>query len=151
VTAVFGVDPGVNGALAVLLSAGDVAFVRGLKPDMTETDVDGIMDAMVSVMKGYESRIGFFEKVQHMTGDGGQGSHTFGYIKGYLRAGLRARGMVLIDVYPQAWQAYLGCLSGGDKNVTKRFAAALFPSLKVTHGIADGLLVAEYGRQRLSL
>jgi hypothetical protein len=40
-------------------------------------------------------------------------------------------------------------MSKGDKNVTKRRAQQLFPQLKVTHAIADALLIAEYGRRVL--
>ena len=38
-------------------------------------------------------------------------------------------------------------LSKGDKNVTKSRAQELFPELKITHAIADALLIAEYGRR----
>ncbi len=44
------------------------------------------------------------------------------------------------------WQKEMGCLTKGDKNVTKRRAQELFPTLKITHAIADALLIAEYGR-----
>jgi hypothetical protein len=39
------------------------------------------------------------------------------------------------------------CLTGGDKNISKRRAQELFPSLKITHAVADALLIAEYGRR----
>ena len=45
------------------------------------------------------------------------------------------------------WQKYLGCLTKGDKNVSKAKAQELFPDLKITHAIADSLLIAEYGRR----
>jgi hypothetical protein len=48
------------------------------------------------------------------------------------------------------WQGALECLSGGSKNVTKLRAQQLFPGEKVTHGSADALLIAEYGRRRLA-
>jgi len=40
----------------------------------------------------------------------------------------------------------LGCLSKGDKNVTKAKAQEQFPNIKVTHATADALLIALYGR-----
>jgi hypothetical protein len=41
----------------------------------------------------------------------------------------------------------MGCLTKGDKNVSKRKAQELFPSTKVTHAIADSMLIAAYGRK----
>lgn len=41
----------------------------------------------------------------------------------------------------------MGCLTNGDKNITKQRAQQLFPSAKVTHKIADALLLAEYCRR----
>jgi hypothetical protein len=41
----------------------------------------------------------------------------------------------------------MSCLTKGDKNVTKSRAQELFPEVKVTHAIADALLIAEYGRR----
>ncbi len=38
-------------------------------------------------------------------------------------------------------------LTKGDKNVSKRRAQELFPALKVTHAIADALLIAEFARR----
>lgn len=144
--AVMGVDPGVNGGLAVLDSAGGVAFVRGLRDDMTEDEALEIAYAATTVLMKCGGFEGYFEKVHHMTGDGAKGSHTFGYIKGVLRGALKARGVHLFDVPPQLWQAKLECMTGGDKNVSKRRAVELFPGVKVTHAIADALLIALYGR-----
>jgi len=38
-------------------------------------------------------------------------------------------------------------MTGGDKNVSKRRAQELFPEIKITHAIADALLIAEYARR----
>ena len=57
---------------------------------------------------------------------------------------------------PQKWQNGLGTSTGGDKNVSKKFAESAFPFLtrtstkgivssRVTHAIADALLIALYG------
>jgi hypothetical protein len=43
------------------------------------------------------------------------------------------------------WQKALGCLTKGDKNITKRKAQEMFPGIKVTHATADSLLIAHYG------
>jgi hypothetical protein len=43
------------------------------------------------------------------------------------------------------WQKSLGCLTHGDKNVSKAAAQRLFPGMKITHATADALLIAYYG------
>ena len=144
--AVLGYDPGVNGGLTVLDAKGLPVFVRGLSDRMTELEALTVAwEAADALMKagGWE---GYVEKVHHQTGDGGKGSHTFGYIKGLIRGALRTKGVQLYDVPPQLWQAKLECMTGGDKNVSKRRAIELFPGVKVTHKVADSLLIALYGR-----
>lgn len=53
---------------------------------------------------------------------------------------------------PMKWQNYLGCRTGGDKNVSKAFAQKIFPQLRnakrvstITNDSADALLIATYG------
>jgi len=58
---------------------------------------------------------------------------------------LTAAGIPFERVRPQVWQKELSCLTGGDKNVSKRRAQELFPHLKVIHATADALLIAHYG------
>ncbi len=149
---VMGVDPGVSGGVAVLRGDGVVLYVQPFRPDMTEKELFGII-----FMASMKARVCFFEKVQYIgprpdqgkRGDGGQGSFTFGKINGLLRGMLLGLGVELRDVTPMTWQSYLGCLSGGNKNVTKRKAQELFPSVgNITHSTADALLIAQWGRQR---
>jgi hypothetical protein len=42
----------------------------------------------------------------------------------------------------------MGCLTKGDKNVSKKRAQELFPSIKCTHATSDALLIAEYGNRQ---
>jgi hypothetical protein len=67
---------------------------------------------------------------------------------GHLEMALTAAGIPFTRIRPQVWQKELGCLTKGDKNVTKRKAQELFPSLKVTHATADALLIAKYGTKQ---
>lgn len=80
---------------------------------------------------------------------------TFGQGYGMLEGFLVALGIPYDLVAPGTWQKALGCLSRGDKNVTKKKAQQLFPGQKVTHYTADALLIAEHcrrthGQQRVS-
>jgi crossover junction endodeoxyribonuclease RuvC len=72
---------------------------------------------------------------------------TFGKGYGALLMALTAAGIPFETVTPQRWQKALGCLSKGDKNVTKRKAQQLWPHITWTHNTADAALIAEYGRR----
>ena len=61
---------------------------------------------------------------------------------------LTAAGISFERIRPQVWQKSLGCMTGGDKNITKRRAQELFPQLKITHATADALLIAYYGTKQ---
>jgi hypothetical protein len=76
---------------------------------------------------------------------------TFGRGYGSLLMALTAKRVPFDEVPPGTWQKTMGCLSGGDKNVTKRRAQQLFPAVKVTHAVADALLIAEFARRRWHL
>jgi len=168
-TCVIGIDPGENsGAICVVRfiphqeSGGIQAFrmchsmppslpeIRRLllssKNYQTRTGIDRIEDEDYFVflesfkgwhfpphfqgpaLKGYVSRI---IKVQvHL-----------GQLTGLL-AGIR---VAYHPVTPQAWQKRLGCLTKGDKHVTKAAAQRRFPKMKVTLKNADAILIAHYG------
>ena len=76
---------------------------------------------------------------------GARSAFTFGQGFGHLEMALTAAGIPFERVSPQRWQKAMCCLTKGDKNVSKRRAHELFPSMKVTHATADALLIAEFG------
>lgn len=137
---VIGVDPGVNGGIAWISSDGKPCSVK-----MPETERD-ILEAFRDIAKEGPCTA-LLEQVHAMPGQGVTSMFTFGKGYGGLRMALLACDIPFIDVTPQKWQKALGCLSRGDKNVTKSMAQQLFPTIKVTHAIADCLLIAEYGRR----
>jgi hypothetical protein len=75
-------------------------------------------------------------------------SFTFGNGFGHLEMALTAAGIPFERVSPQKWQKAMGCLTKGDKNVSKKRAQELFPSIKCTHATSDALLIAEYGNRQ---
>jgi len=76
-------------------------------------------------------------------------SFKFGQGFGHLEMALTAAKIPFTYVTPQKWQKELGCLTGGDKNVSKSRAQQLFPHIKCTHAISDALLIAEYCRRTI--
>jgi hypothetical protein len=89
----------------------------------------------------------YLEQVHSSPQMGVKSAFTFGNGFGHLEMALTAAGIPFERVRPQVWQKAMGCMTKGDKNVSKRKAQELFPSLKVNHYIADALLIAEYGRR----
>lgn len=149
--ATLGIDPGVDGGLAVLRGDATVAHLRAFRPSMTHAELIEAVRFGLKMLVAENSRSVFMEKVGHMTGDGGQGSNTFGRVDGLLRGGVLMAGFKPVDVYPQAWQAALECMTGGNKNISKRKAMELWPLEKWTHAVSDAALIAEYGRRRMML
>lgn len=133
-----GIDPGQSGGISVIFPNG----IATAYP-MPETERD-IWELLRMQPEGVFAVI---ERVHSMPRQGVASSFKFGMGYGALRMALVASGIPFEDVTPQKWMKALGCLSGGDKNVTKQRAQSLFPQIKVTHKIADSLLIAEYCRR----
>ncbi|MDD2657775.1 MAG: hypothetical protein PHD04_03920 [Candidatus Pacebacteria bacterium] len=137
-TVVVGIDPGINGGIAFHFQTGNI---EAYKMPETERDISDLLEST-----GEDSPIVFLESVHSMPGQGVSSSFKFGRNYGLLRGIVIALHYPLHDVSPQKWQRALSCLSKGDKNVTKAKAQQLFPNLKITHSIADAVLISYYGR-----
>jgi len=137
---IIGIDPGKSGSI-VVNRAGD-CYTASLGK-MTEQDV------ATWLADHYAAGVDFayIERVSSSPQMGVKSAFTFGQSYGFLRGCLIAMNIPFEEVSPAKWQRALGCLSKGDKNVTKAKAQQLFPGIKVTHAIADALLIAEYGRR----
>jgi crossover junction endodeoxyribonuclease RuvC len=136
-----GIDPGQGGGIACIVGED----VRAVKMPETERDVLDFLRNCLTLSDGPVSAA--LEKVHSSPQMGVSSSFKFGCGFGGLRMALFAVGIAFDEVTPQRWQKMLGCLSQGDKNVTKGRAQALFPNIKMTHALADALLIAEYCRR----
>lgn len=145
--AYIGLDPGVNGAAALVdLNGKPVDVLRFSKH--TETDIWNWLNTQCET---YQVQTIQLEYVSSSPKMGVVSAFTFG--KGYGRlegwqvALSRFHGIPIPKpVTPKKWQGAMGCLSAGDKNVTKSRAQKLFPSMNIVHEMADALLIAEYAR-----
>lgn len=135
---VLGIDPGWTGGAALINGDGRLCLYMPFSR-MTEADIIRELDAFLA-----DQPTCYIEKVHSMPKQGVASSFKFGWIYGLLR-GLVVGKVRTIEVTPQAWQKALGCLTRGDKNVSKGAAQRLFPGVKVTHATADALLIAYYG------
>lgn len=140
-----GIDPGVSGGIAAIDEIG-IPIYTGKLATMTERDV---IDALERCA-GHTSmaRIhAVLERVSASPQMGVVSAFTFGKGYGTLKTALTAARIPFDEVPPATWQKAMSCRTGGDKNISKRRAQQLFPSLTITHAIADALLMAEYCRR----
>ncbi len=139
---IIGIDPGKNGAATFLDDDAQVLDVLSFG-NLTEHDIySGIAEWTEDTQT-----FAFIEQVHSMPKQGVVSSFKFGVGYGFLLGLLTALKIPFERVTPQKWQKVLGCLSHGDKNITKAKAQELFPVQKWTHGTADSVLIAEYGRR----
>lgn len=140
-----GIDNGSSGGIAALDVNGAIFRVD----PMPATDVEllAILEAMRSAAAGASYCFAMLEHAQAFPKMGV--SSAFNYGKGYgaVQMALAAAGIPFDIVTPRKWQAGLGSLTGGDKNVSKRRAQQLFPGVTITHALADALLIAEFCRR----
>lgn len=139
---VLGVDPGQSGAIVRISQSGAIECCK-----LCDTERE-ISDWLFTVGNPCHA---FIERVAARPGQGVSSMFKFGQGYGTVRGLLTALRIPFEEVTPQKWQKEMGCLSKGDKRVTRARAQQLFPNVKVTHSIADALLIAEWGRRQLAL
>jgi crossover junction endodeoxyribonuclease RuvC len=149
---IIGIDPGKTGAMA-LLRHGNVERTFVLSKGTERDAWDWLEEATTGIDHVY------LEQVHAMRGDdnrkqGVVSAFSFGQSYGFLRGILIATGAPFDDVKPDKWQRAFGLIRTSKtetitqkKNRHKAKAQQLFPDEKITHAIADALLIAEYGRR----
>lgn len=134
---ILGVDPGASGGIALVSDKEAEAW----KIPETERDIWDLLSSL-------EADKAYIERVHSSPQMGVKSAFTFGQSYGMLRAFLIALGIPFESVSPAVWQKNLGCLTKGDKNVSKKKAQELYPSLRITHATADSILIATFGWRR---
>lgn len=144
---IIGIDPGKSGGIAV------IDGTKQFASEMPETarDLYDLLESLVREAAPIERAVrytAYIELIHSSPQMGVKSAFTFGNGYGQLEMALTALSIPMVRIRPQVWQKALGCMTKGDKNVSKRRAQELFPQLKITHTIADALLIAEYGRRQ---
>ena len=146
-----GVDPGASGGVAMVDDAG--ALVRADKMPETDRDVFQLLE-----LAGGVGARAVLKRVWSSPQMGVASAFKFGVSVGLLRMALVASGAPFDELTPMKWQGPMGIRQatgrrplGGpgqkDKNIAKRRAQELFPQARVTHAVADAMLLAEYCRR----
>ncbi len=151
-----GIDPGKSGGISRLTTY-SVNVTAYKLTNCTPADIYHILK---DVSKG-GSCVALIERVASSPQMGRASAFKFGEGYGFLKGLLTALEIPFEFVQPAKWQGYLKCRTGvkdkkgnvvrdkrgipkHDKNITKKKAQELFPQLKITHAIADALLIGEY-------
>lgn len=141
-TLYIGIDPGKQGGISAITATGE-PFSADKMPE-SAADLIATLRHIQECCDVCHARL---ERVHSSPQMGVVSAFTFGQGYGRIEASLTALQIPHDIVRPQQWQKELGCMSKGDKNVTKTRAQSLFPAWKITHAIADSLLIAEYCRR----
>ena len=139
---VLGVDPGANGGIAWITDG--KACVEKM-PDTLQDLWELVVSISLEAGTGGMGIRAYLEAVSSSPQMGVVSAFSFGRGYGNLEMALTAAGIPFERVRPQVWQKALGCMTKGNKNVSKRRAQELFPDRKITHATADALLIAHYG------
>jgi crossover junction endodeoxyribonuclease RuvC len=154
-----GIDPGLNGAVAILDDSGGVSSALDLPVHIVGTargkrraELD--IHKIAALLRGMLIDHVFIEQVSAMPKQGVTGVFRFGYSAGVLEGIVVTLGLPLTFVRPQAWQRHHGIRGGADE--ARRRCLQLYPSIgeqlrrvKDCHR-ADAILIAAYGLATLT-
>ena len=145
-----GIDPGKDGGMAVLGGSAipyTFSFTKKTPADIWfEIACCETMKDKFCVIERVSARPA--KNKEGKTVQGISSTFKFGYNAGMLEGFLVAACIPYEFVIPAKWQRYMGCLTGGDKKITYKKAQQLFPLNKITHSVADALLIAEYCKRK---
>ena len=142
---VIAIDPGIGGGSAYFDSLGQMVL-RKFTTEAELTDlIQGLDNDVVAVV----------EDVPKFVSSATSSSSSFklGYNYGYYIGALRTRRIQVNLVKPQVWQKGLVGLRPkmgytARKRTLKDNACRLFPSLKITHAVADAVLILNWWSEK---
>ena len=144
-TGLLAIDPGLNGAYAILGHRGE--FIKCDELPRFGKLVDAVnLGLMISSMRPERAVI---EKVGAMPKQGVSSTFAFGAAYGIAIGCVAGVGIPLVYVTPGKWKAHFRLL-GKEKDASRELAIRIFPeaashlTLKRHHGRSDALLLARY-------
>ena len=156
-----GIDPGLDGALAVSDSPGNLrvldtpTLIVAGKKNRRDYDIPMMCDYLTKAMVSPPAycRVGI-ESVHSMPDQGVASSFNFGKGFGIWLGLVVALKMPYDLIIPQRWKKVMLDGMGKEKDASRLRAQQLFPtselSLKKHHGRADALLIMEFLRRQCS-
>lgn len=141
-----GIDVGASGAIAWIDERGKSCVEK--MPDTLQDLWELVVSISLNAGTGGLGVRAYLEAVSSSPQMGVVSAFSFGRGYGNLEMALTAAGIPFERVRPQVWQKAMGCMTKGDKNISKQKAQELFPDKKVIHATADALLIALYGTKQ---
>ena len=139
------IDPGINGAYAVLDGAGE--FIQA--DELPRFDKTLNATELGKLFEGFIPRLAAIEKVGAMPKQGVTSVFTFGCAYGVCLGVAGGAGVPVALILPNAWKKHFR-LIGKPKDAARELAARLYPRavnslrLKKHHGRADAILIGRY-------
>jgi crossover junction endodeoxyribonuclease RuvC len=149
---IFGIDPGLTGALGVLrdgafLGVDDMpTVVKGVGSVKREVDPAGLKFVIRNYLESGDSVVCVLERVNAMPGQGVSSVFSLGDSFGCARSVLATAGFETHYVPPATWKKHFKLTA--DKEFSRALAVKMFPSaplhLKKHDGRAEALLMARW-------
>ena len=154
-----GIDPGNQGALALLDSRGNLLNVMDMpsvEVKVSGSDRHRVVPAeLARILRYWAPNHVVIERVQGLPTDGGARAFAFGYAAGAVGGVVAALGIPMTFVTPQAWKKASGVTA--DKETCRMRALELWPKhandfrLKTRPDRAEAALIALYGIKALRI
>jgi hypothetical protein len=157
-----GIDPGKQGAFAILSTSGDLLSIIDMPICDKQPSAHGVSRVYLAMQKRYNKTFTVIEKPQFRPTDGKKGIASYHLAAGYLLMPLLWDWPIQM-VPPQVWTRLLHVGQPSEfsaKTKSKAAFQALFPKLagskafidnkKVYDGRIDAVLIAEYARRLYS-
>jgi hypothetical protein len=153
-----GVDPGLDGAIAVIhpdggIDLNDVPTIGGSRRDYEISAMQQIVMPIVMRYGAGQTRA-CIEEVHARGGNGSIASFSLGESRGIYRTLFTFLGVSLERIPPERWKRAMAIPVKLGKDASRAKALELFPALhaelnlKKHHGRADALLLAEWRRRQ---
>jgi crossover junction endodeoxyribonuclease RuvC len=156
--AILGIDPGLDGAVALILhghvEAHATPTIMAGGSSKRQYNTAGMLD----LLEAHPVKLAVIESVSAMPGQGVTSMFRFGEGYGLWLGMLAALRIPYQTVIPQAWKKLVLAGTARNKAAAIQFAQRRFPGVtllatprsRVPHtGLADALCLAEYGRRLL--
>mgnify|MGYP003136092747 CR=1 FL=1 len=140
-----GIDPGIAGGIAFLY---DDTYYAKKCPSTVQDMADEIK--LLKEMSGDIAVYAMIEKVHSFPGNSGRSMFTFGMNYGEWLGILAAHSIPYLQISPHKWQKHFGTQPKNKKdrkNNLKHLAQQRYPDIKITHTVADAILIATYLRE----
>lgn len=145
---VMAIDPGLNGAYAVLDAADRVVEASELPRFSKSLDAAALAD----LIRRHDPALVVVERVASRPGQGVHSTFLFGQTFGTVIGVVQAHGVRLGFVTPAKWKGHFRLLKQ-NKDAAREYAARTYPAfapelkLKKHHGRADAILIARYAME----